>query len=227
MRRYWLVTVLSLAVIASAQDGSVRGTVTVLHRSKKASGNADVVVSLTALDAKASPVTPGPKVRLVQKNKQFMPHLVAIPVGTAIEFPNQDPFFHDVFSIYHGKPFDLGLYEGGAVRSVRFSQPGVSYIFCNIHPEMSAAVIALTTPYFATSALDGTFEITHVPAGQYKMEVWSEFAAEVEREALSRRIEVRPGSNDPVSISLHSSDGAHTHVNKYGEPYPQENVSTY
>jgi plastocyanin len=222
-----MAMILGLSALAMAQDGSLRGTVTVLHHSKKISGNADVVVSLTSLDAKASPVAPGPKVRLVQKNKQFTPHLVAVPVGTAIEFPNQDPFFHDVFSIYHGKPFDLGLYEGGAVRSVRFSQPGVSYIFCNIHPEMSAAVVALTTPYFATSAADGKFEVGHLPAGQYKMEVWYEFASESELAGLSRKIEVRPGSNDPIVISVHSSDGAHTHVNKYGEPYPQENVSTY
>src|SRR6266700_6776172 len=119
-------------------------------------------------------------VRLVQKNKRFTPHAVAVTAGSEVEFPNQDPFFHDVFSIYRGKPFDLGLYESGMSRKVRFSQPGVSYIFCNIHPEMSAAVIVLTTPYFTITAHDGSFQVNHVPPGHYRMEAWYELASDTE-----------------------------------------------
>jgi hypothetical protein len=133
--------VLSASGCLAAQDVSFRGRVDVAHHSKGKSGSTDVVVWLTPLQPVDTP-PPAHLARLVQKDKRFSPHVIAIRVGSEIEFPNQDPFFHDVFSIYRGKPFDLGLYESGSSRKVRFSQPGVSYIFCNIHPEMSAAVVS-------------------------------------------------------------------------------------
>ena len=85
--------------------------------------------------------------QLVQKDKSFQPSLLVVPAGGQVEFPNHDPFFHNVFSLFDGKRFDLGLYEGGSTQFVRFDKPGISFIFCNIHPQMSAVVIALNTPY--------------------------------------------------------------------------------
>jgi plastocyanin len=85
--------------------------------------------------------TPG-SFTLLQKNKMFTPHLLVVSVGSSVQFPNADPFFHNVFSLFDGRRFDLGLYEAGSTRSVVFSREGVSYIFCNIHSEMSAVVIA-------------------------------------------------------------------------------------
>src|SRR5215831_13353081 len=109
--------------LATGQDINLRGKVNVIHQSKNATGSANVVVWLTpAFTAQAE--VPHALPRLVQKDKKFSPHVIAIRVGTEVEFPNQDPFFHDVFSIYRGKPFDLGLYESGAARKIRFSQPG-------------------------------------------------------------------------------------------------------
>jgi plastocyanin len=223
-RPYLPALLFVLSSFLSAQDATVRGTVNVLHHSKTDSGSSDVVVWLTG--TKETP-SPGPTARLLQKNKQFTPHVLAVTVGTEIEFPNQDPFFHDVFSIYHGKPFDLGLYESGQVRRVRFSEPGVSYIFCNIHPEMSAAVIALTTPHFAITAPEGSFQIRHVPPGQYKLGVWYELAPDSELTSLSRDIEVASGDNTVGTITVHSSDVPHEHLNKYGEPYPHDEPSKY
>jgi hypothetical protein len=165
--------------------------------------------------------------RFVQKNKRFIPHLLAVTPGTQIEFPNQDPFFHDVFSIYRGKPFDLGLYESGAVRKVRFTQPGVSFIFCNIHPEMSAAVVVLRTPHFAITGRDGSFQIGHVAPGKYKLEVWSESVSEEELNAQSREVEIAPGDNSPIQLTLHASGGAREHLNKYGEAYPPNKTDKY
>jgi hypothetical protein len=163
---------------------------------------------------------------LVQKDKRFSPHVIAVRIGSEIEFPNKDPFFHDVFSIYRGKPFDLGLYESGAVRKVRFSQPGVSYIFCSIHPEMSAAVVAVPTPYFAVTANDGNFQIGHVPPGRYKIEFWYELASEAELATLAHHVEI---DNDraPIAVTLHSSDISAPHLNKYGQEYPVEKPKSY
>lgn len=214
------------AVHATAQEATVRGSVSVLHHSRSASASADVVIWLTSARSKET-VSPGPTARLLQKDKRFTPHMLAIPVGTAIEFPNQDPFFHDVFSIYHGKPFDLGLYESGAVRKVRFTQPGVSYIFCNIHPDMSAVVIALSTPHFAVSGHDGSFQISHVPPGKYQLGVWYELASDQELNSLSREIEITAGDNALPAMTLHATDAPHDHLNKYGEPYPVEKPNKY
>ena len=150
------VFIIVTACCLSAQDVTFRGRVDVVHRSKRNSGSSEVVVWLTGAPVASVTATTAPA-RLTQRDKRFSPHVLAVRVGTEIEFPNQDPFFHDVFSIYRGKPFDLGLYESGSSRKVRFSQPGVSYIFCNIHPEMSAAVVALSTPYFAVTSSDGSF----------------------------------------------------------------------
>ncbi len=221
-----LAAIILLGSFLCAQDSTVHGAVNVLHHSKSESGSSDVVVWLTDVHASGN-ISPGPAVRLLQKNKKFTPHVLAVTVGTAIEFPNQDPFFHDVFSIYHGKPFDLGLYESGAARKVRFSEPGVSYIFCNIHPEMSAVVLALSTPHFTITARDGGFTIRHLPPGRYKLELWYEHATESELTALSREVEVTAGDNALAVITVHASEAVHNHLNKYGEPYPLDKPAKY
>ena len=107
------------------------------------------VIWLTPLENKTPLPNKSGQYVLTQKNKQFTPHLMVIPAGSVVGFPNQDPYFHNVFSLFNGRRFDLGLYEAGSTRSVRFTREGVSYVFCNIHPEMSAVILALSTPYFA------------------------------------------------------------------------------
>ena len=216
------ITMLALSSSLPAQEGTVRGKVNIINRSKDESGSADVVVWLTPKGS-SGPVLPGPTVRLLQKNKQFLPHVLALTVGTQVEFPNEDPFFHDVFSIYRGKPFDLGLYESGAIRKVRFSQPGVSYIFCNIHPDMSASVVALTTPYFAVTARDGSYLLNHVPSGSYKLEIWYEHSSESELTSSSRDLEITAGDREIATISLHSTTAPRDH----GEPYPHDKPAKY
>ncbi len=104
----------------------------------------------------------------------FLPHLQVIPIGAVVQFPNADPFYHNVFSLFDGKRFDLGLYEAGSSKSVTFSREGVSYIFCNIHPEMSAVVIALPTSLFAIADPHDSFMLPNVPPGDYKLHLWIE-----------------------------------------------------
>ena len=119
MTRSHLPTLLLvLGTFLNAQNATVRGVVNVLYHSKNKTGSADVVIWLTSTRTKES-FSPG--TALLQKDKQFAPHMLVVTAGTAIEFPNQVPFFHDVSSIDHGKPFNLGLYESGAIRKVPFS----------------------------------------------------------------------------------------------------------
>lgn len=221
-----LALILLLSSALSAQDGSIRGSVRVLHQSRNQIGDVGAVVWLTSVRTKEA-VSPGPTARLLQKDKRFEPHVLAVTVGTAIEFPNKDPFFHNVFSIYHGKPFDLGLYESGTVRKVHFTQLGVSYIFCNIHPDMSAAVVVLNTPHFAVTTRDGSFHIDNIPPGRYRLEIWHELAAAPELKSLSREIEITASDNRLANMTLHALETPEEHLNKYGEPYPVDKGTKY
>jgi plastocyanin len=212
---------------ARAQDFTVTGQVDVVseastHGNKK--DRANVVVWLTALDDRGglrsvSQGAPARPPRLIQKNKKFEPHLLVVPAGTAVEFPNRDPFFHNVFSLFEGKRFDLGLYEAGTTRVVRFDRAGVSYIFCNIHPEMSAVVVALKTPYYGVSNGAGKVSIANVPEGRYTVQVWAEGASVENLKGLSREISISSSEHSlgPVRIV---EDGPPTpHKNKYGRDY--------
>ncbi len=163
-----------------------------------------------------SPATPPP--RLTQRNKQFDPHLLVVPVGGVVVFPNHDPFFHNVFSLFEGQRFDLGLYEAGSTREVHFDKPGISYIFCNIHSEMSAVVIALANPYYAIPAQTGELVIRDVPAGAYNLKVWAERASP--RQLTSPGIiTVNEQSRSLGLLQLTVARTILSHKNKYGLDY--------
>jgi hypothetical protein len=134
-----------------------------------------------------------------------------------------------VFSLYNGKRFDLGLYETGSERGVRFDREGVSYIFCNIHPEMGAVILALNTPYYAVSR-EGGIVMPQVPRGRYTLNVWSEIATQESMAAARRQVTIGADGADLGSISLVATPSpiAH-HANKFGESYPatKEPDSTY
>lgn len=181
-----------------------------------------VVVWLTPLDAPApkDPPPAGKTPELVQRNKSFEPHVIVVQVGTWIQFPNKDPFFHNIFSMYDGKRFDLGLYEAGTSRSVKFDRPGVSFLFCNIHAEMSAVVVVVDTPYFSMSDRAGHLTIPDVPDGRYQMHVWYERSLPENLKGLSRVVTVSEKTRSLGAI--HVVDNPNftlAHKNKYGEDY--------
>jgi len=119
------------------------------------------------------------KVVLDQRNLDFVPHVLAVRVGTVVEFPNHDRVFHNVFSFHDGKRFDLGLYPIGAVRYVRFDHAGLSRILCNIHPAMAAYVMAVDSPYFAVASDTGRFTLPEVPAGTRTYHAWRPGGSEI------------------------------------------------
>ena len=180
----------------------------------------DVVLWLTPLNFLAEPDPPRNRLQLVQKNKSFQPHLLVVRVGSAVDFPNRDPFFHNVFSLFDGKRFDLGLYESGASNSVRFDRVGVSYLFCNIHPEMSAVVVAVDTPYYAISDRNGSLTLRDVPDGKYQMHVWYEKSAPEDLKALTRSVTISSTQQDLGTIVVAENPNFSTsHKNKYGQDY--------
>ena len=124
------------------------------------------------LESAAAPARETRKVVLDQRNMSFSPHVLAVRAGTTVEFPNRDRVFHNVFSFHDGKRFDLGMYPVGTSRDVTFGTPGLSRIFCNIHPNMAAYVMAVDSWYFAASDASGRFLIAGVPPGTYVYHAW-------------------------------------------------------
>lgn len=158
--------------------------------------------------------------RIAQRNKTFEPHVLIVPVGTVVEFPNKDPFFHNIFSLYDGRRFDLGLYEAGSKRTVTFDRPGVSFLFCNIHAEMSAVIIAVETPYFGLSDRSGHVIISNVPDGRYQMNVWYERSLPEALDGLTRTVTISNSTRSLGQIHvLENPNFTPSHKNKYGLDY--------
>lgn len=208
----------------SAQVSTVTGRVSLLRPDGKwRTGSTGIVVWLIPIpNFRSGPVVGDRQSRpeIVQRNKRFETRVLAVQVGTVVAFPNRDPFFHNVFSLFEGKRFDLGLYEAGATKDVRFDKPGVCYIFCNIHSQMSAAVVVVETPYFTQLEGPGDFEISQVPPGRYQLNVWVERCSPDTLKGVSRQINVDTGSISLGTIELiESRDLLEGHSNKYGKDY--------
>jgi plastocyanin len=233
-RRWWWVP-LVLGGLACAQDLTITGRVALAKNGKTGpTGAADsAVLWLVPVEGSSDRSLPAaavyPHPQLLQKNKRFQPHLLVVPVGSVVEFPNHDPFFHNVFSLFEGKRFDLGLYEAGSTKEVLFDKPGVSYIFCDIHAEMSAVIIALTTPYYGISDRRGQVLIPHVPPGRYALHIWYEAALPEQLNAMTREIALSENNSSFGVLRLAAANRRETHKNKYGQDYdpPTPDNSTY
>jgi plastocyanin len=223
------------ALVLRAQEGAVTIKVTVLSSSagkKAGADSSNVVVWLAPLEpaadpgSSARPSRPAPQV--AQINKNFEPHLLVIQTGAAVEFPNKDPFLHNVFSLFDGKRFDLGFYEAGSSKKVHFDRPGVSFLFCNIHPEMSAAVVAVDTPYFGISDRSGRVTIPGVPDGHYQLNVWYERSLPEELKKLSRTVSISEATRLGESLEIPENPNfTLMHKNKYGQDYTPSGNSSY
>jgi len=233
-RRILAVAMLLLCASGShAQTMPVRGRVEVIgtQAGLRPAKIPATVVWLTPMAGEATTaLPPSTNLRLVQKNKSFEPHILVVPAGSVVEFPNRDPFFHNVFSLFEGKKFDLGLYEAGTSQTVRFDRPGISYIFCNIHPEMSAVVITIATPLYALSTSDGQLSLESVPYGRYLLHVWSEGMAPENAQPLTREITIGENASSLGVIRVPAANGqSMVHKNMYGRDYdePTPNSTVY
>ena len=124
---------------------------------------------------------------IAQKDEQFAPHVVAVTAGSSVAFPNEDPFFHNVFSLSRGAAFNLGRYPSGSSRSKVFSRPGIVKVFCEIHSHMSAVVRVFDHSWFTVPSEDGTFTIDNVPPGDHTLVAWHERIGERRDRVTIRR----------------------------------------
>jgi plastocyanin len=195
--------------------GEIAGQVELIEKGgKKATDLSDVVVYVETSKAKARP---GKEV-ITMKSKAFVPHVIVVGTGTTVEFPNEDPILHNVFSV-SAEGFDLGLYKRPKSGSRTFDTPGIYTLYCNIHPQMSATVVVRDNPYFTKAAKDGTFRIEGVPPGDYKVSAFHERAGE------GVPVAVKVGATDAARVAL-SLDAASykrvQHKNKFGKEYGRE-----
>jgi plastocyanin len=229
----WVCVALLTVNFGWSQEVTLTARVELLNTDKagksRESGNVLVWLVPASGAVKAAPSQPAQKPRLDQRNKSFEPHVLVVPVGSVVAFPNHDPFFHNVFSLFEGKRFDLGLYEAGSTRDVHFDKPGISYIFCNIHPEMSAVVVALDTPYYGISDSRGQVVIANVPSGRYTLRVWYESALPETLKAMTREVMVSEVSSTLGVLRLAEANLPATHKNLYGRDYdsPSPNTPAY
>lgn len=216
-----LLAAIASPLIAASVTGSVvlkDSHVSAVRKGRDYSGV--VVWLLPANGAKAH--VDGKHARLMQKDKTFTPHILAVETGTTVDFPNYDPIFHSAFSNFSGQLFDIGLYPPGTTRSIRFERAGAVRIFCNIHPAMSAVILVVDTPYFAVSGRGGQLRIPDVAPGQYQIEVFHERSQDDALHRLERSITV--GSKDLTLAPMELSESGYLpvpHKNKYGKDYLQ------
>ena len=237
-----LKSILSIIIIAgvtavgvgSPEGVTLTGNVNIARKAGNPSEKIDsanaVVWLKAASDASNRQALPAvrPHFKIIQEHKKFTPHILAVPMGSIIDFPNLDPFFHNVFSMFDGKRFDLGLYESGTSHSVTFDTPGVVYIFCNIHPEMSAAVVVIDSPYYAMTNKAGQFSIPHVLPGTYLVNVWHERGKLEKGEEYPRQIVISAETPSlPVIRLVDAGELLANHKNKYGKDYDHDTPPAY
>ena len=142
----------------------------------------------------ASPPAAG-RARVTQRNEQFHPQVSAVTVGTTVDFPNEDPYFHNVFSLSRAATFDLGRYRSGQSKARTLAKPGIVKVFCHLHAQMSAAIMVFDHPWFTVPETDGSFTIRGIPAGEHRLVAWHERIGE-------RRDSVRVTAGGTTSISF-------------------------
>lgn len=199
---------------AAAQGAPVRGRIVILEKDNKPSTDlGDAVVFLEGLGDPA----PATRFDVTISDKAFAPHVLVVPVGSTVAFPNHDPFDHNVFSVSEGNSFDLGLYGRGEGKSVTLQHPGLVRVFCNVHPRMVALVLVMGTHHYAQPGADGSFTINGVGPGSYRLHVWHERApTEVVKE-----VTVGAAGVSDLVVTLNARGFRwQPHKNKFGKDYP-------
>jgi plastocyanin len=163
-----------------------------------------VVVYLEGPVAAAAAATPpSAPAQMAQQDRRFSPDLVVIPAGSSVLFPNQDPIFHNVFSLSKAKSFDLGSYDKGDSRTVVFPRPGIVEVFCHLHPNMSGTIVVTPNRLYARPDANGQYQIPGVPPGQYTVVAWHRTAG-----FFKKQITIETGHDASVDFFIPLEENA-------------------
>lgn len=199
---------------AELARGSIGGVVVVRDRAgKEKSDRSDVVIYLEQVPRKYQSLRK-PRA-MAQRDKAFAPKLLAVTKGSTVDFPNEDKFFHNVFSLSEGNTFDLGLYRSGVSMPMVFNKTGIVDVYCNIHPNMWAQILVLDNPFYTTPASDGTWELAKVPPGTYSVAAFVSGASEPVRQ----QVKVEPGKRAELRLEVREGSANKPHTNKFNQPY--------
>jgi plastocyanin len=188
--------------------GSLRGVVRVDGKPLTSFG----VVMLEPVDGKFARRRPRHRV-IEQRDRQFAPRVMAVPLGSTVSFPNFDPVFHNVFSVSKLKPFDLGLYKDGDQREMTFDKEGIVMLGCNLHSSMSAYLVVVAAPHYAVTSADGAFYFRSLAPGKYRMKTWTDRSGA----PTVTTLEVKVGSNH-AEVQLQTDEAAVAlNVDKFGQ----------
>jgi plastocyanin len=215
MKRLLLTTLVCIVSLAELHAASVNGKVMFLTKRGQKPVVNETLVWLDALGR--APKRPGSTFTMTTRGKAVLPHVVAVPAGSMVTFPNEDPISHNLFSLTPGSTFDLGLYRKGPGKTHKFETPGVTNVYCNVHPQMSAVVHVMATPYYGFTDANGDYSFD-VPAGKYRVTAWNEQGG-----SATSEIEVL-GDGKVAGATLLTIDGrnaraAEQHKNKFGQAY--------
>jgi plastocyanin len=210
IRAALIVAMLVLPAVLRA--GTITGKVELVDKGgRKSTDLSDVVVYVDGARLKPRPAT----ATMVMKGKAFNPHVVVVPIGGTVQFPNEDPIFHNAFSVSGDNRFDMALYKRPKVGSFTFQHPGIVKVYCNIHPQMSAVVVVRDNPLFTRATTDGNFTIENVPAGKYVVKAWHERGGEAGSE-----VSVTETGTAQARFTLDGSAYKSVpHKNKFGKDY--------
>ena len=218
------MALVALMSVTAAAQGTVSGQVSIQERP------GDVTEDLANVVVFLEPVAPNPrsqvkgstKATMALDKRQFSPRVTVVLTGSTIEFPNKDPFSHNVFSKANGG-FDTGVFGRNKTKDQKFEEPGVYPLYCNVHPRMTAFVISLKTPWYTQAGSDGRFELASVPAGDYKMTVWHDRATMETRDITVPATGLR---DQRVALDARGYKYAQ-HKNKFGKDYTSSTGDRY
>jgi plastocyanin len=203
---------------ATIPTGRIEGKITIVDngRTRADAGNVAVWIEGTRVEDPAAPRPAGDPPKMVSQRKTFLPRVVAVSVGHPVAFPNEDPIFHNVFSVSGVNHFDLGLYRSGRSKDRAFSAPGLVRVYCNIHPQMVGYVRVVDSSFATVTGPGGTFSFDGVPAGERVVRAWCEAGGET-----SATVQLRPRQASTIALTFDvSAFKPQPHKNKYGQDYP-------
>lgn len=216
---------LSVAVFVSSADAAtVSGKVSFISKRGQNPTVGETVVSLEPVGGRVIRKSPA-TFQMMTRGKMLIPHVLAIPAGSTVAFPNDDPISHNLFSLSTGNSFDLGLYRKGAGKSQKFENPGLVNVYCNVHPNMSAVVQVMSTPFYVLADAAGNYAITDVPPGKYRLVAWNEQGGQTESQIEVSNAGAVSG-NQALTIDSRNYR-ATQHTNKQGKPYTAPSLRDY